>query len=223
MLLNEPLPMQTRVIGRGLMGLLIASIVLTSDAWAQRMDRQVRVYVDRMAREVPSATMQRRVARYEPLIQYFTGLSYTQPGITVSTPFVRALVAAESAGVATAVSHKGAIGLMQIMPATARPAARALYETGYDFRYIDESRLQAITKADLKTPAINLLIGCYLLDRYNGQFGNDLAKTVSAWNAGPRSVDRYDGAPPYRETLELIGRVNAYYMFFNRQRPPAAP
>jgi len=215
--------MQTRVIGRGLMGVLIVSIVLTSDAWAQRMDRRVQVHVDRMAREVPSTAMQRRVTRYEPLIRYFTGLSYTQPGITVNPSFVRALVAAESAGVATAVSHKGAIGLMQIMPATARPAARALYETGYDFRYIDESRLQAITKEDLKTPAINLLIGCYLLDRYNGQFGNDLAKTVSAWNAGPRSVDRYDGAPPYRETLELIGRVNAYYVFFNRQQLPAAP
>jgi soluble lytic murein transglycosylase-like protein len=214
--------MQARVIGWGLIGMLIASTVLISDARAQRMDQRVRVYVDRMAREVPSATMQRRVARYEPLIRYFTGLSYTQPGVTVSTPFVRALVAAESAGDATAVSHKGAIGLMQIMPATARPAARALYETGYDFRYIDEARLRSITEEDLKTPAINLLIGCYLLDRYNGQFGNDLAKTVSAWNAGPRSVDRYDGAPPYRETLELIGRVNAYYVFFNRRQQSAA-
>lgn len=210
--------MQMRVIGWGLVGTLITGIMLVGDGWAQGMDRRVQVHVDRMAREVPSAAMQRRVARYEPLIRYFTGLSYTQPGIIVNPSFVRALIAAESAGVATAISHKGAIGLMQIMPATARPAARALYETGYDFRYIDESRLQAITKEDLKIPAINLLIGCYLLDRYNGRFGNDLAKTVGAWNAGPRSVDRYDGAPPYRETLELIGRVNAYYVFFNRQQ-----
>jgi len=213
--------MRRRAIGWGLVGGIIAAALVVSDVWAQRIDRRVRLEVDRMAREVPSATMQRRVARHESLIQYFTGLAYTRPGITVNASFVRALVSAESAGVATAVSHKGAIGLMQIMPATARPAARALYETGYDFRYVDESRLQALTAEDLKTPAINLLIGCYLLDRYNGQYGNNLAKTVSAWNAGPRSVDRHGGAPPYRETLELIGRVNAYYVFYDRkQRQP---
>ncbi len=213
--------MRRRAIGWGLVGGIIAAALVVSDVWAQRIDRRVRLEVDRMAREVPSATMQRRVARHESLIQYFTGLAYTRPGITVNASFVRALVSAESAGVATAVSHKGAIGLMQIMPATARPAARALYETGYDFRYVDESRLQTLTAEDLKTPAINLLIGCYLLDRYNGQYGNNLAKTVSAWNAGPRSVDRHGGAPPYRETLELIGRVNAYYVFYDRkQRQP---
>ena len=213
--------MRRRAIGWGLVGGIIAAALVVSDVWAQRIDRRVRLEVDRMAREVPSATMQRRVARHESLIQYFTGLAYTRPGITVNASFVRALVSAESAGVATAVSHKGAIGLMQIMPATARPAARALYETGYDFRYVDESRLQTLTAEDLKTPAINLLIGCYLLDQYNGQYGNNLAKTVSAWNAGPRSVDRHGGAPPYRETLELIGRVNAYYVFYDRkQRQP---
>ena len=212
--------MRMRTTGWKLMAALIAGMLLVSstDAWAQRVERHVRVHLDRMAREVPSSATQRRLARYESLIRYFTGLAYTRPGITVNASFVRALISAESAAVTTAVSHKGAIGLMQIMPATAQPAARALYETGYDFRFVDESRLKDITAEDLKTPAINLLIGCYLLDRYNGQYGNDLAKTVSAWNAGPRSVDRHGGAPPYRETLELIGRVNAYYIFYDRLR-----
>jgi len=198
-------------------GCIVAALLISDATWAQQMDRRVRLQVDRMAREVPGSVTQRRVAQYEPLIQYFTGLAYTRRGVTVNASFVRALISAESAGVATVVSHKGAIGLMQILPTTARPAARALYETGYDFRYVDESRLKAITAADLKTPAINLLIGCYLLDRYNGQYGNSLVKTVSAWNAGPRSVDRHGGAPPYRETLELIGRVNAYYVYYNRK------
>jgi len=41
---------------------------------------------------------------------------------------------------------------------------------------------------------------------------------VSAWNAGPQAVARYQGTPPYRETLELIGRVNAYYVYYNRRQ-----
>ena len=200
-----------------LLAVLLASGLGIGSAEAQSR-RQVRVHVERMAREVPGPAVQQRLTRYDPLIEYFTGLSFTRPGITVNTSFVRALVSAESAAEPTAVSSKGAVGLMQIMPATARPAAKALFATGYDFRYVDERQLENVTAEDLKTPAINLLIGCYLLDRYNQRFGNDLAKTVSAWNAGPQAVDRHRGAPPYRETLELIGRVNAYYVFYNRQR-----
>lgn len=211
--MNRSMP----TLGIRMCAVLIAGWVSVELAQAQSRE-QVRVYVKRMAREVPGPVIQERLEQYEPLIRYFTSLSFTRPGITVNTSFVRALVAAESAAVPTAVSSKGAIGLMQIMLATARPAAQALFATGYDFRYVDEQRLTNITADDLKTPAINLLIGCYLLDRYNQRFGNDLARTVSAWNAGPQAVDRHQGAPPYRETLELIGRVNAYYVFFNRQR-----
>lgn len=207
-----------RVLVRAALVGAMAVLLWTDQALGQRVDTRVLRYVQRMAHEAPSAAVQQRIARYEPLIQYFTGLAFTRPGVTVNASFVRALIAAESAAQPTAVSSKGAIGLMQIMPATARPAARALYDTGYDFRYVDETRLKALTAEDLTTPAINLLIGCYLLDRYNERFGNRLPHTVSAWNAGPHAVSRYDGAPPYQETLELIGRVNAYYVFYARQR-----
>ena len=184
---------------------------------AQAIDARVQAYVERMAHEVPDPAMQRRLEQYEPLIRYFTGLSFTRPGVTVNAAFVRALISAESGGMRTAVSDKGAVGLMQILPSTGREAAQVLYRTGYDFRYVDERRLRTLTADDLKTPAINLLIGCYLLDRYNRQFGNDLAKTVSAWNAGPNAVDRHGGTPPFIETLELIGRVNAYYVYYGRR------
>ena len=202
-------------IGARLCAVILAGWLSLDVAMAQSRT-QVRLYVERMARETPGTVVQQRLARYDPVIRYMTGLSFTRPGVTVNASFVRALIAAESAAVPTAISSKGAIGLMQIMPATARPAAEALRASGYDFRYVDERRLENLSADDLKTPAINVLIGCYLLDRYNQRFGNDLAHTVSAWNAGPQAVARYQGAPPYRETLELIGRVNAYYVYFNR-------
>jgi len=206
-----------RTIAARLCAVLLAGWLGLDAAMAQSRT-QVRQYVERMARETPGAVVQQRLARYDALVRYMTSLSFTRPGVTVNPSFVRALISAESAAVPTAVSSKGAIGLMQIMPATARPAARALYASGYDFRLVDERRLENLSAEDLKTPAINVLIGCYLLDRYNQRFGNDLARTVGAWNAGPQAVDRYQGAPPYRETLELIGRVNAYYVYFSRQQ-----
>lgn len=182
------------------------------------INHNVRRYVQRMAHATPSRTTRRRLRRYEPYIQYFSGLSYTRPGITVNADFVRALIAAESSARPAITSAKGAVGLMQILPETGRRAGRELYASGYDFQFVRRHRLYYVTARDLKDPAINILIGCYLLDRYNRQFGNNLARTVSAWNAGPHRVQQHGGTPPYRETLTLIGRVNAYYRYFRRLR-----
>lgn len=170
-----------------------------------------------MAKDIPARGTRRRVRSYDRYIEYFSGLSYSRARYTVNSNFVRALIAAESSGRPDVVSVDGAIGLMQILPETGRRAARALYATGFDFRYVDRRRLQSLDAGDLRDPAINILIGCYLLDRYNLEFGDNLARTVGAWNAGPRRIRQYGSAPPYEETLELIGRVNAYYLHFRRR------
>ena len=180
--------------------------------------RTVQQYIRQMAHETPPKATQQRLHRYEPYIQYVASLSFSRAGITVNADFLRALIAAESGGRPDAVSDKNAVGLMQLLPETARRAGRELYATGHAFRYVRRSQLRNITARDLKNPALNILIGGYLLDRYNGQFDNNLAHTVAAWNAGPGRVRQYRGAPPYRETLTLIGRVNAYYRYFLRLR-----
>lgn len=174
----------------------------------------VRQISERTAPKAPARSTRQRLQRYEPYIQYFSGLAYVRRGVTVSAHFVRALIAAESAARSHAVSDEGAIGLLQIRPETGRWAARKLYATEYDFRYVDREQLRDLRAQDLKKPAINILIGCYLLDRYNAEFGGHLARTVGAWNAGPHRIRQYEGTPPYRETLGLIARVNAFYLFF---------
>jgi soluble lytic murein transglycosylase-like protein len=97
---------------------------------------------------------------------------------------VRSVMAAESALVAEAISPKGAIGLMQLMPETAR-------ELG----------------VDPHDPAQNVDGGArYLRDlliRYDG----GLRHALAAYNAGPAAVDRYHGIPPYSETLNYIARI----------------
>ncbi len=167
--------------------------------------------------EAPARSTQRRLRRYESYLQYFSGLAYARSGINLNTNFVRALIAAESGARPRVVSSAGAVGLMQIRPETGRRAARALYATGYDFRFVNRRRLRSLSADDLKEPALNILIGCYLLDHYNAEFGDHLARTVGAWNAGPDRVRQYRGTPPYEETLGLIRRVNAFYLFFRRQ------
>jgi soluble lytic murein transglycosylase-like protein len=181
------------------------------------VDDHVRRVAQNARPEAPARATQRRLADYAPYIRYFSGLAYTRSGVNLNTNFVRALIAAESAARPEAVSTDGAIGLMQIRPETGRRAARALYATGYDFQFVDRRRLRALSPDDLTDPAVNILIGCYLLDRYNAEFGDHLARTVGAWNAGPERVRQYSGTPPYEETVELIRRVNAFYLFFRRQ------
>ena len=100
---------------------------------------------------------------------------------------IAAMVRHESAFDPGAVSVKGARGLMQLMPATAR---RFGVETG-----------------DLFNPARNLEAGARYLKWLAGRFSEDLPRILAAYNAGEANVDRYNGVPPFRETRSYIRRI----------------
>lgn len=101
----------------------------------------------------------------------------------VSPDLIRAVVQAESGGSPTAVSGAGAIGLMQLMPDTARQLG-----------------------VDPKDPRQNLRGGVKYLNQMAGKFG-DLDLALAAYNAGPGAVKKYGGVPPYRETQDYISRI----------------
>lgn len=105
--------------------------------------------------------------------------------------FVDSVVDAESGYRVDAVSSKGAIGLMQLMPATAQAYG-----------------------ADPSVPQQNVEAGTQylreLLLRYKDD-ENQVSRAVAAYNAGPGAVDRYRGVPPYRETQTHVLRVIQKY------------
>jgi soluble lytic murein transglycosylase-like protein len=102
---------------------------------------------------------------------------------------VLALVQVESAFRPDAVSPKGARGLTQLMPGTAR-------EMGV---------------TDVLDPEQNLDGGARYLSWLLSRYGGDLRRALAAYNAGPGAVDRHQGVPPYRETMKYVRRVLEKY------------
>ena len=101
-----------------------------------------------------------------------------------------AMARAESAYDPAAVSSKGARGLLQLMPATAE-------------RF-------GVSPAELHDPARNVLAAARYLTWLRRRFEDDLPRVLAGYNAGEGAVDAHDGVPPYRETVNFIGRVYGF-------------
>ncbi len=116
---------------------------------------------------------------------YATEIQEASREYGVSATLVEAVMRAESRFDPTAVSPKGAGGLMQLMPKTA----------------------SALGVLDRFNPRDNIRGGVrhlrYLLDRYQGS----VMLAVAAYNAGEGAVDTHRGVPPYAETLQYVQRV----------------
>lgn len=186
-------------------------VVLTGSGWGSctGLETQVRKYSQvRISKAQTDA-----LKEFDHLIRYFSGIAYFRPHHTVSADFIRALILAESNGDPLAISSKDARGLGQIIPATGRQAGVELAKGPLTFHHVSRDRLRNLTATDLHDPAVNILLACYLVAKYNAMFDGRLDLVVAAWNAGPGSI--VDHHPPrYRETLDLIGKVNGYYLSF---------
>ena len=107
----------------------------------------------------------------------------------VDEALIRAVIKMESGGKTDAVSYKGAMGLMQLMPGTAKML-------GVD---------------DPFDPVQNLEGGIKYLSQLADKYNGDLTKTLAAYNAGPGRVDAYGGIPPFAETQKYVESILALY------------
>ncbi len=107
----------------------------------------------------------------------------------VSFPLLKAIIKAESDFDAQAVSKKGAMGLMQIMP----------------------QNFKLLGLKDPFDPTQNINAGARYFKQLYERFNGKLALSLAAYNAGPTAVDRYKTIPPYEETEEYVRRVLKYY------------
>lgn len=108
-------------------------------------------------------------------------------GTEVSPALVLAVISTESAGRADAVSRAGAVGLMQLIPATAVRFS------------VDDST----------DPAANIRGGVAYLDWLMKEFDRDPLMVIAAYNAGENAVKRNGGVPPYAETRDYVPKVLA--------------
>jgi len=102
---------------------------------------------------------------------------------------LHAVMAVESGFNPVAMSNKGAAGLMQLMPETAKDM------------YV----------RDVWNPSQNIDGGARYLRILANQYDGDLTKTLAAYNAGPEAVRRAGGVPSYQETRDYVRRVIAIY------------
>ncbi len=110
---------------------------------------------------------------------------------SLSPRFLASVAQAESNFEPWARSNKGAIGLMQVMPATAE-------------RF-------GVDPDQLYDPLISLDVGAQFLSHLRRRYDGDVALMLAAYNAGESAVERFGGIPPYLETQTYIRRVHRSY------------
>ena len=112
----------------------------------------------------------------------------------VSFSLLKAVIKVESDFNPHAVSKKGALGLMQIMPANFK-------------------RLRITNPFD---PWENIMGGTYYLSQLISRFKGNITLALAAYNAGENAVDRYNDIPPYPETINYVEKVLRYYNHFKK-------
>lgn len=145
----------------------------------------------RAPRAVDRAHIDDRRARYAPIFAEAAAL-YRLP-----VAFLHAVAHVESSFDPTALSGDGAMGLMQLMPFTAR-------EMGI---------------TDARDPRQNIFGGARFLRLLANQWRGNLVLTIAAYNAGSGAVRKYRGIPPFAETQRYVRRVLEYYWRYRPRQP----
>jgi soluble lytic murein transglycosylase-like protein len=148
------------------------------------LDSSPTITTDNLRSAGADATLADAVIANQVPQQYSTMFQEAAAQAGLSPSLLAALVWQESRWNAAAVSPKGAIGLTQLMPATASGLG-----------------------VNPRDPAANLLGGARYLRQLLDQFDGDLERALAAYNAGPERVRRANGIPQIRETRQYVSAI----------------
>ena len=109
----------------------------------------------------------------------------------VSPLLIKAVIQAESKFDPSAVSHRGAVGLMQVMPSTALA--------------------EGVQNEELMDPKMNLEAGVRHLKKLLKSFNDDEKLALAAYNCGQEAMRKFNNVPPFPETRNYVNRVMSYY------------
>jgi soluble lytic murein transglycosylase len=145
-------------------------------------DSRYRIYI-----RTPKETPTEYIEKYGAMIKQASRRFGIEPSL------IKAVIKAESDFDHRAVSHKGAQGLMQLMPNTA----------------------EAMDVDNPFNPEENIFGGTQYLSVLLKRFNNNKRLALAAYNAGPEKVESYRGVPPYKETRMFVKKVFHYYRLYN--------
>lgn len=176
-----------RVLGACVLGVMLAAGAAADVRVAVRRDGTKVITNDPAAVRGRSmdwlAAKHDRRSKYDPIIERYADKYGIDPTL------VRAVIQVESDFNPACVSHKGARGLMQLIPATARR---------FGVEHIDD-------------PEQNIHGGVQYLAYLTRLFRDDLPRALAAYNAGENAVLKYGGIPPYAETQTYVKRAMTVY------------
>jgi len=145
-----------------------------------RNDKRYRLYI-----RTPKETSAAYIKKYASIIDQASSR------FGVAPPLIKAIIKTESDFDHRAVSHRGAKGLMQLMPKTA----------------------DAMEVKDPYDPEANIFGGTRYFSQLLTRF-KDVKKALAAYNAGPEVVERYQDVPPIPETRAFVEKVMRYYRHY---------
>ena len=157
----------------------------------------------------PKGPLQEYLAQHPNLKKYEPLMTQAAHDYAVELPLLKAVMAAESGFNPGAVSPKGAVGLMQVMPATAE-------------RYGLQADKRNSVSDKLADPKTNIRLGARYLRDLMRLFPDQLALVLASYNAGEGAVQKYrNRVPPYPETQNYVKLVTQFYQLY--KPAPASP
>ena len=163
-----------------------------------------------VAARLPQGAIRQYLVQHPNLKKFEPLMTQAAHDYAVELPLLKAVMAAESGFNPGAVSPKGAVGLMQVMPATAE-------------RYGLQGDQRKSISDKLADPKTNIRLGARYLRDLMQLFPDQIALVLASYNAGEGAVQKHrNKVPPYPETQNYVKLVTQFYHLY-KPAPPASP